>query len=126
MSKIEEIELKEKLSNLFADSYETYKQDDISTTERSEIVDLSEDEIKEVAEYVKRIEEKKSPKKRIHFTFSFFGKILFNFLIIILEILIVSFTIWFLFPISINKDITYLDWLSITIIIAVLKTWIQK
>jgi hypothetical protein len=126
MKKIEEVELREKLNGLFSDSEESYKDARLNQTERSELVDLSEEEIKEVAEYVQKIENKKSPKKRYKFTFSFVGKILFNFILILLEILIVSVVLFLFFPNSINKDVTYLDWLSITIILAVLKQWFQK
>ena len=72
MKKIEQIELKQKLNGLFNDSAKSFENNDLANTERSEIVDLSEEEMLEVAEFVKRHEEAKPPKKRAKFTFSFF------------------------------------------------------
>lgn len=126
MKKIEEIELKEKLNSLFEESDKTFKDPSYTDTERSEILDLTEEEILEVAEYVKRHEESKPPKKRPKFTFSFFGKILFNLLLVLAEILIVTFLLWVLIPFGINKEVTIINCWSITLIIAILKKWIQK
>lgn len=126
MADLDKLELQQKLNNLFSESDQRYSNENLAYTDRSELVDLSEEEIREVAEYVKRTEDKKALKKRAKFTFSYFGKILFNFLIILLEIIIVSLVLYILVPFAINKEVTLLNCFSSTIILAVINKWIKK
>jgi hypothetical protein len=120
-------QIRKKIEELFGESNKTFERESLNPTERSELQDLENQDVQEVAEYLKHQftkEEKKQaslPKRR--WKWNFYGFWWFKVILFVLEFFVLTLSIYFLVPLSINNTVTLIQAFSSATLLTILRQW---
>lgn len=121
-------QLRKKIEELFTES-DAVNANAINT-ERSELLGLTEDDVREVAQVLKHNIDKKEKLKakqpKIRWKWNFYGLQLAKLLWYLSKLSVVGGCIFFLLPIAINTNVSAGQAISIVTLLAVLKSWMKN
>jgi ABC-type multidrug transport system fused ATPase/permease subunit len=120
--------IRQKIEELFGDSNKSHEDmEEILFTERSELEDLSNEDVQEVAEYLKhrysKQEEREANKPKQRWKWKFYGLWWFKIILFVFEFLILTASLYFLIPLSINTSITIIQAFSSAAFLTILRQW---
>ena len=126
----DERQINQKIEELFSENENANKDmEEVLLTERSEMVDLSPEEVAEVKDAVKDMLGKKEAREALKpkpkWTWKFYGFYLFKALIFLAEYAFIALSIYFLLPLAINTVVTLIQAVSITTLLTIYRQWIK-
>jgi hypothetical protein len=130
---VDDRQLKQKMEELFGESKETFEAkedfDEVLFTERSELQDLNDQDVEEVAEYLKEQYAKKEAKQaklpKQRWIWKFYGVWWFKIILFFVEFLALMLSLYFFVPLSINTSVTIIQALSGTTLLTILRQWMK-
>jgi hypothetical protein len=123
-------QLRQKIEELFG---EEKKRDggaeEVLFTERSELQDLTNDDVEEVADYLKHQYAKKEQKEaalpKQRWIWKFYGVWWFRVILFLVEFLVLMLSLYFLVPLSINTSVTLIQAFSGATLLTILRQWMK-